>query len=83
MKCFRLGCMNEAQVFPVVSFAGNGGLTRRVEFELPLLICMEHATSDPSHFVSDEAWLLIVAALRSLRTSDPDRRSLQVRYEPI
>lgn len=83
MKCYRLGCANEAHVSPVVSFSAKGAPNARAEFKLPLLICSEHAINDVSQYVSDAGWLQIVVAVKRAGRAYPDRDSLQVRYVPI
>lgn len=83
MKCFRLGCQNEAHVSPVISFTSKVDASLRAESKLPLMICMEHATDDVSQFVNDEGWLRIVVTVKNAGRGYPDRDSLQVRYVPI
>jgi hypothetical protein len=83
MKCFRLGCQNEAHVSPIISFSAKAAPEVRAEFKMPLLICLEHAVDDASLYVNDEGWLQIVEAVKKAGRAYPDRDSLQVRYVSI
>ena len=83
MKCYRLGCPNEAHVSPVISFASRAAPNALAQFKLPLLICTDHATADVSQYVNDEGWLHIVLATKKAGRAYPDRSTLRVRYVPI
>lgn len=83
MKCYRLGCLNEAHVCPVVSFSAKAAPAARAEFKLPLFVCPDHATDDVSQYVSDAGWLQLVVKVKQAGRAYPDRDSLQVRYVPI
>lgn len=86
MKCFRLGCPNEASVFPLVSFLSLAHpLYLRSEVEVPLFICFEHATRDVSQYLDDNGWqwAYLVFTLKPAERAAIDRHSLQVRYMPV
>ena len=83
MKCYRLGCPNEAHVSPVISFGSKAVPDARVQFKLPLLVCPDHATPDVSQYISDTGWMQLVVAMKKAGRAYPSRDSLQVRYVPI
>jgi hypothetical protein len=85
MKCFRLGCPNEACVYPLVSFVSLAAPYLRAEVQVPLFICFDHASTDVSQFLADDGWQWAYVCLTIKKTdrADINRDSLQVRYMPV
>jgi hypothetical protein len=81
MKCGRIGCPNGATKLAQVSFSSKVNPEGpRVSFQFPHGLCDDHATTDPSAYISDEGWAQIVSSMRARKLAAPDRESVEVTF---
>ena len=81
MKCARVGCGLMATKKPVLSFGANGlKNSPRVEAQLHLGVCTEHASTDTEMWLTDAGWLQLKQSMRSMRLGEPDRSSVRVDF---
>ena len=81
MNCSKLGCLCVATKRPVLTFAAKAHpKTPRARAEVGLLVCEEHAVTDPAEWVTDAGWMQICRAIRGAGKAAPDRASLRVEF---
>ena len=84
MICNAIGCQKAATKKPIVTFTAivqpKGPRSR---MNIPLGLCDDHANPDPSRYVGDDGWKMICTNMKAAGYAEPDRKSLQVEFEPV
>lgn len=83
-SCGRVGCLNKATKRPLISFtAVKHPDGPRAVIQYPLLVCDDHAETDPLVYINDRGWNHIAQTLRHQNKAAPDRASLLVTFEQV
>lgn len=85
-RCDKKRCFNDAELFPVIvipapSWAHNP--KAKIEMEMDLNVCQQHAIEDINLFMDDAGYEQIVHALGVRRLAKPDRGTIYVKFKPL
>lgn len=82
IKCSRKDCLNEGNRQPMFSFTAVGypNAARARAILHGLVVCKDHATTNPEDFITDSGWDEFCNHMAASGLAMPDRKSVRIEY---
>ncbi len=85
-RCDRKRCMNDAQMFPIMVIPApkwSHNPKAKIEMELALNVCPQHAVEDIDLFMDDNGWAQLQQNFEARRMVLPKRKDIKVIFKAL
>lgn len=85
-RCDRKRCQNSAQMFPILVIKApewSSNPEKKIEMELDVNVCPEHATERVKDFVDQDGWKQLCDNFAARRMPLPRRKDLSIIFRAL